>query len=181
MGHSCNPFRKGWITIIKFVGKMSKLLERIASAITITFMIFLTFLIFFSVLLRYAFNSPVEIQYETTLVCLSWVVFIGMSLTFKAKEQMSLTFVVNALKPKLRVVWLDAIDILLIIFLILGIYESISITVSTWSTMYQTIPVSRGLFYLAFPIGASFSVVHLLHHIMTRRSSEFTDNVEKEI
>lgn len=162
------------------LGKISKGLEYVAKAMTTALMVFLTVLIFCAVLWRYAFNSPITWQYETTLLCLSWVIFIGMSLTFKAQEQMCLTFVTNALKPNAKTVWLDVIDIVVILFLLIGIKESIAITKSTWGTFYNTIPVRKGLFYLSFPIGAAFSIVHLALHILKRRPADFEAALEEK-
>ncbi|MEA4848801.1 MAG: TRAP transporter small permease [Clostridiaceae bacterium] len=132
-------------------------------------MVFLSVLFFVSVFWRFILNNPIVWQYETTLLCLSWVVFIGMSMTFKAKEHMSLTFVTNALKPGVRVIWLNVIDIVCIVFLIIGIIAGISVVKSTWSNYYLTLPfIRKSFFYLAFPIGCSISIFHLINNIYTR-------------
>ncbi len=159
--------------IINVLKNLSCFINKIAIAITGILLVFLTVLIFSGVVANFAFGKPLEWQYETTLVCLSWVVFIGMSMTFAAKEHMALKFVVDALKPKTRAVWTNVIDVLLIIFLIIGVVNGISVTQSTWGTFYQTIPVSRGIFYVAFPIGAAFSIVHLMYQIATCKASDF--------
>lgn len=156
-------------------------MEKVAELITGILMIFLTLLIFIAVICRFVFNSPLQWQYETTLVCMSWTVFIGMSMTFKTKEHMALTFITNALPPKARFIWMDAIDIIVIAFLVIAIMEGFAVTTSTWSLNYMTIPVSRGIFYLAFPIGSVFSISHLLYHIATRRKGDFLPVETKEV
>ncbi len=168
--------------MVNILGKISNVLDYAARFVTSVLMIFLTILIFCAVLWRYAFNNPITWQYETTLLCLSWVIFIGMSLTFEAKEQMSLTFITNPLSPKVKAVWLDVIDFVIIVFLLIGIKEGIAITKSTWGSYYNTIPVRKGLFYLAFPIGSAISIVHLIFHILTRRPADFSAEPEaKEV
>jgi len=151
------------------LGKMSSFLDRIATAITVALMAFLSVLFFISVFWRFVLDSPLEWQYETTLLCLSWVVFIGMSMTFRAKEHMALTFVTNALAPKVRLKWLNVIDAVCIVFLIVGIFSGTSVVKSTWSNYYLTLPfIRKSFFYLAFPIGCAISVIHLIYNICTR-------------
>ena len=91
---------------MKTLEKICKVLDTIASAVTVALLVFLTILITYSVISRFIFNTPVAWQYEATLVCLSWVVFIGMSVTFRNDEHMRLTFVSNAMPEKIRNIWL---------------------------------------------------------------------------
>lgn len=126
-------------------------------------MAFLTVLITAAVISRWIFNSPIAWQYEATLVCLSWVVFIGMSITFQMDEHMRLTFVSNALPPKARNIWLAVMDLITLLFLVYAGYQSIAVVENAMPTLYQTIPVSRGLFYMPFPIGCVFSVCHIIN------------------
>jgi len=158
------------VRIIKAtIEKISFSLNKAATAITIFLMAFLSVLFFVSVFWRFILNNPIVWQYETTLLCLSWVVFIGMSMTFKAKEHMALTFVTNALKPKVRVIWLNIIDVVCLVFLIIGITAGISVVKSTWSNYYLTLPfIRKSFFYLPFPIGCSISIFHLISNIYTR-------------
>ena len=95
-------------------------------------------------------------------------------MTFRKQEHMALTFVTNALKKKHRVIWLNVIDVFLIAFLIVGFVCSVSVVESSWKNFYMTIPVRRGLFYLSFPIGAAFSIVHLVDHILNRNVGNVT-------
>ena len=122
---------------MKTLEKICAVLDKIASAVTIALLVFLTILIAYSVISRFVFNTPVAWQYEATLVCLSWVVFIGMSITFRNDEHMRLTFIKNAMP-----------------------------------TQYQTIPVSRGLFYMPFPIGCVMSLFHIVNTNLKRLSGQ---------
>lgn len=160
--------------------KLSDLLYKIGCVITVIFMVFLTLLIVASVIARFIFNSPVQWQYESTLVCLSWNIFIGMSMTFKMNEHMRLTFVVNALKPSVRVIWLNVIDVILIAFMIYTGILSISVIQTTWATLYKTIPVSKGLFYLPYPIGAAMSAVQILYNMLLRNKDNVLTKEEQD-
>ena len=148
---------------MKKFDKICEVINNIASAITVAMMIFLILLITWSVISRFAFNSPVAWQYEITLVCLSWIVFIGMSMTFHNDEHMRLTFVSNRFQPKMRAFWLTAMDMLCFAFLVVAGILSISIVKNSMQTMYQTIPVARGFFYMPFPIGALMSLFQIVN------------------
>lgn len=148
---------------LKKFDRFCGLLDKIASVITVALMVFLTLLITVAVISRWIFNSPIAWQYEATLVCLSWVVFIGMSVTFRLDEHMRLTFVYNALNPKIQNLWLAATDLVVLLFLVYAGYCSIAVVQNAIPTLYQTIPVSRGLFYLPFPIGCFFSACHIIN------------------
>jgi len=151
------------------IGKVSDVLDKIATVMTVSLMAFLSILIFMSVFWRFVLNKPIVWQYETTLVCLSWVVFIGMSMTFKSQEHMVLTFVTNRLKPKVKKEWLNIIDIICIIFMIIGIFIGHLIVKSTASNWYLTLPfIRKSFFYLAFPIGCAISLIHLVNNIYKR-------------
>ncbi|MBQ6315451.1 MAG: TRAP transporter small permease [Mogibacterium sp.] len=149
---------------MKKFDKICEFINNIASAITVAMMVFLILLITWSVFSRFVLNSPVAWQYEATLVCLSWIVFIGMSMTFHNDEHMRLTFVANAMKtPKMRAIWLTIMDGFCFVFLVIAAYLSVSVIQNAMQTLYQTIPVPRGWFYLPFPIGAIFSLFQIIN------------------
>lgn len=157
---------------MKTLEKICKVLDVIASAVTVALLVFLTLLITYSVISRFVFNTPVAWQYEATLVCLSWVVFIGMSVTFRNDEHMRLTFVSNAMPPKMQNIWLCIMDAIVFVFLVAAAYLSIGIIKNAMSTMYQTIPVSRGLFYMPFPFGCIFSLFHIVNTNLKRLTGQ---------
>ena len=148
---------------MKKFDKICEVINNIASAVTVAMMVFLILLITWSVFSRFILNDPVAWQYEITLVCLSWIVFIGMSMTFHNDEHMRLTFVANKMQPKMRAIWLTIMDMFCFVFLIIAGYLAISIVQNSMQTMYQTIPVSRGLFYMPFPIGALMSCFQIIN------------------
>jgi TRAP-type C4-dicarboxylate transport system permease small subunit len=54
-------------------------------------------------------------------------------------------------------------DMFCFVFLVIAGYLSISIVQNSMGTMYQTIPVARGFFYMPFPIGALFSLFQIIN------------------
>ena len=151
---------------------LSTVLDKISGVVTAFILAALCLIIDYSVIMRSIFESPVQWQYELTLVGLCWATFIGMPMTFHKQEHLRLTFITDRFKGRAWVAYMDLIDVLLIVFLAVGIVCSISVIQSTWGTQYQTIPVSRGVYYLSFPIGCAFSIVHLIDIILNRRASD---------
>lgn len=163
------------------IHSLSKFLDKVTSVVTGIFMTALCTLIFAAIVARFVFNKPIAWQYEATLVALCWIVFLGMSMTFRAEEHLHLTFLTNGLKPKAYVIWMNVIDLFLIAFLIIGIVCSVSIISTTWGTFYKTIPVRKGLYYLSFPIGCGLSIVHLIDLILCRKATDAPTAEPKEI
>ena len=152
-----------------FIHQVSMILDKISGFVTGGLLVALCLIIDYSVIMRFIFNSPVQWQYELTLGGLCWATFIGMPMTFHKQEHMKLTFVTDNLKPKTWRIYMDVIDVLLIVFLALGIFYSSKIIKTSWNQYYQTIAIRKGVYYLSFPIGAAFSIVHLIDLILNRK------------
>lgn len=152
------------------IHKCSLILDKISALVTGIILVALCLIIDYSVVMRFVFGSPVKWQYELTLVGLCWATFIGMPMTFHKQEHLRLTFVTDKLKPANWRIYMDVIDLLLIVFLVVGIINSFSVVQNAWNQYYQTIPIRRGIYYLSFPIGAAFSIVHLIDIILNRKS-----------
>lgn len=150
------------MNLLKVFDKLCKIFDKIAGIITVVLMIFITVIITLSVVFRSA-GHPIQWSYEATLLCMSWTIFLGMVITFNRDENMRLTFVSNALKPKARNIWLLIMDLLVFAFLLYSAYLSIGVINTSMKTLYQTIPVSRGLFYLPYPIGCVFSACQIIN------------------
>lgn len=155
-----------------FIHKLSRLLDMISAVVTGAVLVALCLIIVYSVIMRFIFNNPVDWQYELTLVGLCWAVFMGMPMTFHKEEHMRLTFVTNTLSPRVWVVYMAVIDLLLIAFLCAGFVCSISVIQTTWKTFYKTIAIRKGVYYLCFPIGCAFSIVHLIDLILNRKAED---------
>ena len=152
--------------------KLAEALFNFAGYVVTADLAFTCLMIVYSVIMRSVFNNPVKWQYELTLVCLCYAIFIGMPMCFYKDENLRLTFITNKLKPKVWAVYMTVIDLLLITFLVFGFVQSLSIIKTTWSQFYKTIAIRKGVYYLAFPIGAALSVVALIDQILQRKASD---------
>ena len=155
-----------------FIHTLSEILYKISSWVTGFILVALCLIIDYSVIMRFIFNKPVQWQYELTLVGLCWATFIGMPMAFHMQEHMKLTFVTDRLSPKAWRTYMDVIDVLLAVFLVMGIYYSSMIVKTSWVQFYQTIAIRKGVYYLAFTVGAAISVIHLIDNILNRKPED---------
>lgn len=158
---------------MKTLDKICKVLDKIMAVITAAIMIFLTILIGVNVIARFVFNSPITWQYETTLVLMPYVIFLGMCITFRNDEHMRLTFVSNAMPEKVRNVFVVILDLLVLAFLVWAGYLSIGIVQNAMKNTYQTIPVARGWFYFPFPIGCVISILQIINNSYKRLTGQY--------
>jgi len=165
----------------KAIHQCSLFLDKVCAVVTGFILVALCLVTDYSVIMRFIFNSPVQWSYELMLVGLSWATFVGMPMTFHKQEHMRLTFVTDKLKPSVWRVYMTVIDVILIVFLIVGVVNSIQVVQNAWGQVYQTIPVSRGVFYLSFPIGAAISVVHLIDIVLNRKPDDAPTADNKEV
>lgn len=163
------------------IHQCSLLLDKFCAVVTGFILVTLCLITDASVIARFIFNSPLKWSYELMLVGLSWATFIGMPMTFHKQEHMRLTFVTDRLKPSVWRIYITVIDVLLIVFLVIGVVNSIQVVQNAWPQIYQTIPVSRGIFYLSFPIGAAISVVHLIDIILNRKPDDAPSAKNEEV
>ena len=101
-------------------------------------------------------------------------------MTFHNDEHMRLTFVSNAMKPKMRAIWLSVMDGFCFVFLVVAGFLSISVVQNSMQTMYQTIPVARGFFYMPFPIGACMSLFQIINVCYKRIKAANDEPAEAE-
>lgn len=153
---------------------LSRVLDDITSTISGILMSVLTILTLGGVFFRYVLGNPVAWIYEVTIVSFSWMIFLGMAMAFKNNEHISILFVVDNLSPRVKYYWKQIVNVLVLIFLVIACYQGVRVTMGTMGQSYNTIPVPRGIFYLAFPIGAVPSFVHVLLRILVLRKEHLT-------
>ena len=162
------------------IQKISDFLEVLYSFVCAFLMSLLTIVLFVGVIFRFVLNHPLQWTFEFSILCFSWVIFLGMSLAFKKGEHMSLMFLVTKLTGKAEVVWKEILYVITLVFLGIAFIESFRISFSTWYQTYNTIPFSKGLFYLSMPFGALASIIHIIN-LMSNLIHDYTSGKLAEI
>jgi TRAP-type C4-dicarboxylate transport system permease small subunit len=142
--------------------KMRDVFQVFTSAIAVILAAVLIIINFIGIICRFVFNYPLSWTFELSILCFSWIIFLGMGLAFKQGEHMSLTLIVGKLTGKLRYVWKQGICLICIVFLVIALVEGLRVMGATLAQTYNTIPVSKGLFYLALPIGSINGILSII-------------------
>ncbi|WP_228255733.1 TRAP transporter small permease [Pollutimonas thiosulfatoxidans] len=104
----------------------SRLLKKIADGlfrlltVAIAFsMLLMLLLVFGNVVMRYVFNSGINISEEVARMCFVWLIFIGAVLAFRAKQHLAISMLITRFSPR----WQKIVHVLrqLIILTVLGL------------------------------------------------------------
>lgn len=155
---------------MNFLERLSRILDDVTSTISGILMSVLSILTLIGVFFRYVLGSPLEWSYELSIVSFAWMIFLGTAMAFKNHEHISINMVVDHLSPKVGYYWKQVINIIIMIFLILVVYHGMQVAMKTMGQKYNTIPLSKGVFYLSFPIAALPALVHVLHRTFKMRN-----------
>jgi TRAP-type C4-dicarboxylate transport system permease small subunit len=156
---------------MKQLERLSQILDDITSSLSGILISVLTIATLGGVFYRYVLGKPLDWIYELTIVCFSWMIFLGIAMAFKKNEHIAISFVVDNLPPKASYYLRQIINLICLAFLLVAAYHGILVTMSTMSLYYDTIPVSKGIFYLSMPISAIPASIHILVHVLRLRAN----------
>lgn len=123
-----------------------------------------TVLLFTNIILRYFFNANTTWAEEFVRYSMIWITFIGMAICFRKGIHFSVDILLKSLPFKSSKILQIIINIISIIFILLIIYYGIEITLFNFNSGQITPSLEIGIFwiYLAIPVGASFSLLHII-------------------
>jgi C4-dicarboxylate transporter, DctQ subunit len=116
---------------------------------------------------RYILNSPLSWAGEVSIFLLIWISFIGGSLGLKYKSQASVTILLEYVSSKVKRIILILGHMIMLVFLVLLIYYSISWILSP-SVAYQkstAMLIPMWIPYSAVPLGLSFAGIHVFSNL----------------
>lgn len=160
---------------MKTIKKISTILDLVSSTFAGVLVVILSTFTLTGVFYRFILDRPIVWLYEFTIVSFSWMIFLGMAMAFKKHEHIALSFVVTALPPKVQYYWRQGIYAICLVFLAVAIFGGFNVVRGTWGQMYNTIPLSRGLFYLSMPVGAFVSIFHILSEMIELKVGDPVD------
>ena len=122
----------------------------------------MTFILIVQVFLRYVLKTTIPFAAELARYLMVWVVFLAAGLALKEDAHINIKILVDRLPQRARSYFNLAAQILLLIFLVLLIIESIAVLPYQWRQIILSMGVSVFWFYLAIPVGSSIMVLFLL-------------------
>ncbi len=135
------------------LGRFNTILYRAIKEILIFSGLALIALTFVGVITRYVLKINLDWAYETSILILVWVAFLGAAAAARTKGHIQFDTLLQALPPTGRFIFRIIRDLLVMAFVIAGIYFGYKVVLKTLSQHFQTISVPVGALYAAVPGG----------------------------
>lgn len=90
---------------------LKKIADGIFSLLTVVIaisLLLMLILVFGNVVMRYVFNSGINISEEVARMCFVWLIFIGSVLAFRAKQHLAINMIITRFSPT----WQKAVHVL---------------------------------------------------------------------
>jgi len=142
--------------------KTIKIMDWISYALLIIFSSAMIISTFLQVIFRYLFNSPLFWSEELSRYCFVWIVFVGAAIAMKRGAHIGVDYFEMKLPSRFKNYLKIAINILIISFLVIIIYQSILVVIVNMSQHSPAIRIPMGLIYLAIPVGLSLMLGYII-------------------
>lgn len=121
---------------------------------------------FVQVVFRYAIESSLSWSEELARYLFVWVIFMGASVAVRRRQHIAMTALVNALPRRLRM-----LPVLLSLgaflgFMALFFVVCLPLIDNAWMTLSPELEIPIAWVYLAAPVGAALSVLHLTNSLL---------------
>jgi TRAP-type transport system small permease protein len=160
-----------------FVGRFDSFCELINRAVEITIALLLAATVIVAVLqvvFRYGLNSSLSWSEELARYLFIWVIFLGTSSAMRRRHHMAVEALASIL-PTIALRPLAAIvTIVSIAFFGVVLYTSLLLTENAIPQLSTALEISVAFVYVAAPIGAALTILHLLNQLVQIASGRST-------
>lgn len=129
--------------------------------------------LFYAVVMRYVFHQPPAWSMEASRYLFIWMVILSAVLITREQSHIQITFVVNLLPEKLRFIWSNIIQMLMLAFCWIMIQQGVSILPMVSEASSPILGISMGWLYLSIPVGGILMGVYILETIVLSLSDYF--------
>ncbi len=151
--------------VMSFLQWINQNLERVCAAFLLAFIVGL---ISVNVVMRYILNSSLSWGEELTLWCFVWFIWLAISYGFQKGEHIRITVFRQALSPKGQTMLDIIVDILILVFFGILIFECINLIrqpfVMSQRSVVLGLPIP--ILYLSAPVGAALSSYRVVQHLI---------------
>lgn len=151
------------------VRKCRKIFNRVEDLLTIGITVLLVVVVFLQVVFRYFFNSPLAWSEELARYVFIWLVYISAAVVLRDDSHMSMDFFVTRMSEKFRVFVDIMTKILISIFMIICIVQSITLIRITLPQISPSLSIPMGLIYLALPVSFVLMLLDFLSRIILKK------------
>lgn len=125
----------------------------------VVFMVVIVVSTSYGVITRYVLNAAAVWTNELATYLLIWVTFLGSALAVIEGGHMNVDFVLEMLPPAPQKAFRLIGNLFLIGFVGILTYHGTTVAISSAADRALTIPISKGLFYAAVPVGSLIMVI----------------------
>lgn len=118
-------------------------------------------LVFLNVVLRYGFGASLSWVEEVARFLMIWGAFLGAGLALREGRHVAIDLVQDRLPAAARRLLRFLIAVAMLAFLVGLAYLGARFVIFGWDKVTMALQISRGIPYLAVPIGCAFFAVHL--------------------
>lgn len=143
-------------------------ISRIEKFLAAILMFALAVIVALSVAFRYFLNAPLSWTGEVAVFLLIWISFVGGSLGLKYKSQASVTLLLDYCPARVKM-WIAIFGYLfIIVFLVLVLNYTYTWIFSDGVAFQKSTAILLPMWipYSAVPVGLTFSLVHVLVHLV---------------
>jgi len=150
-----------WQTVRKgFIKSLEVLLMAMVAVLTLT--------VLWGVFTRFCLGKQAEYTDELARVLLVWVSMVGAALAFGEKAHLGVDYFVNKLHPGAR----KALSMIVqMVTLLLAVVVFVSggwgLAMGQMGQQLPTLPISRGMVYMAVPLGGVFMILFALENLVS--------------
>lgn len=151
-----------------FLKKLSEIFFVFNKYIMLALIIEMVIVIIFNTFGRYVLNSALHWTEEITRYSFVWATFLGAACAYKQRGLIGVSFVIDRINPKFKLVVSMIVETIVGIFLIMGIIYGTQMTILASG---QTAPVSHipmSFIYVSIPISCTMMLVSALYHLLVQ-------------
>lgn len=135
------------------MNKLNNILQKILSTIAVITFVFITIIGVWQVASRFIFNNPAAWTEEVLTYGFTWLALLTAALVVSSREHMRLTFIIDKLNPKSKMIVEIINEIAMMVFVSATfIYGGISIMKLTMIQVTPALQAPMGFFYGILPV-----------------------------
>ena len=142
-----------------------KILERLASFLAGLALFALVAITVTGVVMRYFFNAPLHWGEEISGLHMVWIVFIGMAAAESRESNLTISFITDAMRPKLSALINLLVAVASFALLLYMAWLGYKLSGTVKFRLTQILKVSWYWLYIAVPIGATLTALLTLPQI----------------
>ncbi len=152
--------------LVKYLSKLSDVINTIAKYFVVFLMIFLVVIVFAEVIARFILNTSLRYTEEIVIYSMAWMIFIGVGVAAKENNLISIDGLLQLLPSKTVRPIIIIGNILIITFLAYLIKSGMYYALVNIAQLSPTLQISMIYPYLSIPVGCAILLLHYINSVL---------------